>query len=47
MKEDVWLPQKMKATRYDVRVVAINKHVKKIYDYDELSLEFILAGGLK
>lgn len=35
--ENIWLTQKMMATLYDVSVSAINQHIKKIYDDNELS----------
>ena len=34
--ENVWLTQKMLATLYDVSVPAINQHIKKIFDDNEL-----------
>ena len=34
--ENIWLTQKMLATVYDVSVSAINQHIKKIYDDNEL-----------
>lgn len=34
--ENIWLTQKMLATLYDVSVQGINKHIKKIYDDNEL-----------
>ncbi len=37
--ENIWLTQKMMATLYDVSVSAINQHIKKIYDDNELSEE--------
>lgn len=35
--ENIWLTQKMMATLYDVSIPAINQHIKKIYDDNELS----------
>jgi hypothetical protein len=35
--ENIWLTQKMLATLYDVSVSAINQHLKKIYDDNELA----------
>ena len=35
--ENIWLTQKMMATIYDVSVSAINQHIKKIYDDNELA----------
>ena len=37
--ENIWLTQKMMATIYDVSVSAINQHIKKIYDDNELTSE--------
>jgi hypothetical protein len=34
--ENIWLTQKIMATLYDVTVAAINQHLKKIFDDDEL-----------
>ena len=34
--ENIWLTQKMMSTLYDVSVVAINQHIKKVYDDSEL-----------
>ncbi len=34
--ENIWLTQKMLATVYDVSVSAINQHIKKIYEDNEL-----------
>lgn len=34
--ENIWLTQKMMATLYDVSVSAINQHLKKIFDDNEL-----------
>ena len=34
--ENIWLTQKMMATLYDVSVSAINQHLKRIYDDNEL-----------
>jgi len=35
--ENIWLTQKMMATLYDVSVSAINQHIKKIYEDNELT----------
>ena len=35
--ENIWLTQKMMAALYDVSVSAINQHIKKIYDDNELA----------
>jgi hypothetical protein len=37
--ENVWLTQKMMATLYDISVSAINQHLKRVYDDNELSRE--------
>ncbi|MGD9687407.1 MAG: virulence RhuM family protein [Desulfobacter sp.] len=37
--ENVWLTQKMMATLYDVSVPAINQHLKRIFDDNELTRE--------
>ena len=34
--ENIWLTQKMLATLYDVSIPAINQHIKKIFDDNEL-----------
>jgi hypothetical protein len=34
--ENIWLTQRMMATLYDVSVSAINQHIKKIYNDNEL-----------
>ena len=34
--ENIWLTQKMMATLYDVSVAAINQHIRKVYEDDEL-----------
>lgn len=34
--ENIWLTQKMMATLYDVSVSAVNQHIKKIYEDNEL-----------
>ncbi len=38
--ENIWLTQKMLATLYDVSVQVVNKHIKKIYDDNELEENF-------
>jgi len=35
--ENIWLTQKMLATLYDVSVAAVNQHIKRIYEDDELN----------
>jgi hypothetical protein len=37
--ENIWLTQKMMATLYDVTVVAINQHIKKVYEDSELEAD--------
>lgn len=37
--ENVWLTQKMMAELYDVTIAAINQHLKKIFDDNELTRE--------
>ena len=37
--ENIWLTQKMMATLYDVSVAAINQHIRKVYEDDELTQE--------
>lgn len=37
--ENIWLTQKMMATLYDVSVSAINQHLKRIFDDNELERE--------
>uniref|UniRef100_Q3ATV6 Putative cytoplasmic protein n=1 Tax=Chlorobium chlorochromatii (strain CaD3) TaxID=340177 RepID=Q3ATV6_CHLCH len=37
--ENIWLTQKMMATLYDVSVPAINQHLKRIFDDNELTRE--------
>ena len=34
--ENIWLTQKMMATLYDVSVSAINQHLKRIFEDNEL-----------
>ena len=34
--DNIWLPQKMMATLYDVGLPTINEHIKKIYADSEL-----------
>ena len=34
--ENIWLTQKMLASLYDVSAAAINQHIKKIYEDNEL-----------
>ena len=44
--ENIWLTQKMMATLYDVSVSAINQHIKKIYDDNELSEDATIKKNL-
>ena len=44
--ENIWLTQKMMAILYDVSVPAINQHIKKIYDDNELSPEATIKNYL-
>ena len=37
--ENIWLTQKMMAELYDITVAAINQHLKRIYDDNELDRE--------
>ncbi|MBN2712852.1 MAG: cell filamentation protein Fic, partial [Planctomycetes bacterium] len=40
--ENIWLTQKMMATLYGVSVPAINQHLKRIFDDDELREEAVV-----
>lgn len=40
--ENIWLTQKMMATLYDVTVPAINQHLKRIFDDEELSPDSVI-----
>ena len=40
--ENIWLTQKMMATLYDVSVAAINQHLKKVFEDDELHEESVV-----
>ena len=40
--ENIWLSQKMMAVLYDVSVSAINQHIKKIFEDDELSEDSVI-----
>lgn len=44
--ENIWLTQKIMAILYDVSVPAINQHIKKIYDDNELSPEATIKNYL-
>ena len=40
--ENIWLTQKMMATLYDVSVSAINQHLKRIFEDNELVEESVI-----
>ena len=40
--ENIWLTQKMMATLYNVTVAAINQHLKKVFDDEELTSESVI-----
>jgi hypothetical protein len=40
--ENIWLTQKMLATLYDVSVPAINQHIRKIFDDNELEPDSVI-----
>ena len=40
--ENIWLSQKMMAVLYDVSVPAINQHIKRIFDDEELSRDAVI-----
>jgi len=40
--ENVWLTQKMLATLYDISISAINQHIKKIFDDNELESSSVI-----
>jgi hypothetical protein len=40
--ENIWLTQKMMATLYEVTVAAINQHLKKIFEDNELSPDSVI-----
>jgi len=44
--ENIWLTQKMMAALYDVTVAAINQHIKKIFDDDELNPDTVIKNYL-
>ena len=44
--ENIWLTQKMMATLYDVSTAAINQHLKKIFDDNELQEEATIKNFL-
>ena len=44
--ENIWLTQKMLATVYDVSVSAINQHIKKIYEDNELEKDSTIKNFL-
>jgi len=41
-EENVWLTQKMLATLYDISISAINQHIKKIFDDNELESSSVI-----
>ena len=43
--ENIWLTQRMMAELYDVSVPAINQHIKRIYEDNELDFEFTYEAG--
>lgn len=40
--ENIWLTQQMMATLYDVSVVTINQHLKKVFEDGELREESVI-----
>jgi len=44
--ENIWLTQKMMAALYDVTVPAINQHLKRVFDDDELLPEAVIKDYL-
>jgi hypothetical protein len=40
--ENIWLTQKMMATLYDVSIPAINQHIKKVFDDNELEPDSVI-----
>ena len=44
--ENIWLTQKMMATLYDVSVSAINQHLKRIFEDNELIEESVIKKNL-
>ncbi len=40
--ENIWLTQKMLATLYDVSIPAINQHIKRIFDDNELESSSVI-----
>ena len=44
--ENIWLTQKMMATLYDVSVSAINQHLKRIFEDNELVEESVIKNYL-
>ena len=44
--ENIWLTQKMMAALYDVTVSAINQHLKRVFDDDELLPEAVIKDYL-
>ena len=44
--ENIWLTQKMMAVLYDVSVAAVNQHIKKIFNDNELSQDSVIKNFL-
>lgn len=44
--ENIWLTQKMMSTLYDVSVAAINQHLKKIFEDNELDENSVIKNYL-
>ena len=44
--ENIWPTQKMMATLYDVTVPAINQHIKKVFDDNELKPDLVIKNYL-
>jgi hypothetical protein len=40
--ENIWLTQKMMAALYDISVAAVNQHIKRIFDDEELNEETVI-----
>ena len=45
-EENIWLTQKMMATLYDVSIAAINQHIKRIFDDEELVPDSVIKDYL-
>ena len=44
--ENIWLTQKMMAALYDVSIAAINQHIKKIFEDNELDENSVIKNYL-